>query len=217
MVCVDIQISSFPLTHIDRISRALLSKPARQGSKYIYIDTVTTHKRINLLLLHLLVIIVCCISLFDRDIYPDVNKYQRRFSFIIGVMHSFTSIFLLIAYLTCSNSIVTSQSSSTSFQQADQQLLVNGSKSSNLTNANNELSTRKSRQQIVDEHFKILLVIGVTSIGIITVLVIVLIVGKVLCAKQNSTLETTEQTMPLQGSKQAKQTKVPKKKTMPLL
>ncbi|CAF0821642.1 unnamed protein product [Adineta ricciae] len=113
--------------------------------------------------------------------------------------------------------MVASQSSSNYFQQTDQRLLVNGSKSSNLTNANNELSTGKSRQQIVGEHSKILLIIGVTSIAIITVIVIVLIVGKVLCAEQNSTLETTEQTMVLQGSKQAKQTKVQKKKTMPLL
>ncbi|UJR21123.1 hypothetical protein I4U23_024223 [Adineta vaga] len=156
-------------------------------------------------------------------IHIGVNKYQRRSSFIIGRMPSFSSIFLLILYFTYSHSTDTNKPSSEFSYQSDQRLLAYNQdtdrfEQTNSTNKNSSLSTEKSRQQTAREHLKILLIIGGVSIGMMTVFVIALIVSRVFCTKQTQDSETIEQTIVLQRPKQMKHQTVPqKRKAMAML
>ena len=99
-------------------------------------------------------------------------------------MLQFSTIFILMLYFTFSISTDTDKSSL------------------KLTSNNNDLLPKRSHQQLVKEHLKVIIIIGTISIGIMIIIVTIIITITYFHNKKRHASEVTEQTKPLNPSKQ---------------
>jgi len=119
-------------------------------------------------------------------------------------MLSFYALFLLLLYFTSTNSTDTNKSSSRLIYNSNpnHRLIVFNTKTDRLdkTNHTNNLPLEKSHRRVLKERLKVIITISSMSIGIMIVIVSTLIAVKYLRNRTINVPETTEQTIPLNGS-----------------
>jgi len=119
-------------------------------------------------------------------------------------MLPFYALFLLLLYFTPTNSTDTNKSLSRLIYNSNpnRRLIVFNTKTDRLdkTNHTNNLPLEKSHRRVLKERLKVIITISSISIGIMIVIVSTLIAVKYLRNRTINVPETTEQTIPLNGS-----------------
>ncbi len=126
-------------------------------------------------------------------------------------MFQFHTIFFLILYITLTMSIVEDKFSSKLTSNSNQNHHVNSlyteknrldNNNNNNTNNNSNPIRKKAHQQLLNEHLKVIIIIGSISVGIMIIIVGIHIAIQYFRNKKRKNPEMIEQTIPLNRLKQ---------------
>jgi len=131
----------------------------------------------------------------STHIPADLN--EGYFFYFVGIMCRFYTIIFFILYFKLSIS--------TDQNKSSLRLILNSNLRIDKLNENNNTNNfvrKKAHQQLLNEHLKIIIIIGSISVGIMIIIVSVYIAKQYCANKIRNNPETIDQTIPLNRSKQ---------------